>query len=115
MIKNLDSLQVTVNENMRGGDGEVLIRHISDKDEMHGKCRLYAHILLKKGCSVGYHVHENESELYHILTGTGRYDDNGETRDVHPGDTTVTAPGQGHSIVNTGEEDLTMMALIILE
>jgi mannose-6-phosphate isomerase-like protein (cupin superfamily) len=116
MVKKFSELPVTLNENMRGGDGTVQITHLADKAGMHDKNRLFAKITLKPGCSVGYHVHEAETEIYHILSGTGVYDDNGvSTVTVNAGDTTYTPPGQGHSIANNTDTDLEFIALIILE
>ena len=31
--------------------------------------RVYAKVTLKKGCSVGYHVHNGDGEDYFVLSG----------------------------------------------
>ncbi|MDD3746500.1 MAG: cupin domain-containing protein [Anaerostipes sp.] len=62
-----------------------------------------------------YHVHENEGEAYHILSGKGLYDDNGTKYEVEAGDTTYTMSGQGHGIENIGNEDLVIIPLILLD
>ncbi len=103
-----------VREHMRGGDGEVIIKHILDDEQLNEKCRLYGEVTLAPGCSIGYHEHHGESETFYILSGTGEFNDNGETRTVNPGDITVTADGCGHALKNTGESDLVLMALILL-
>lgn len=100
-------------ENMCGGKGHVIIKHILDEAEMKGKCRLYAQVTIEPGCSLGYHEHHGESEIYYILSGKGIYSDNGELRMVKAGEKTVTPDGKGHALSNTGEEDLVFMALII--
>ena len=69
--------------------------------------------MLKKGCGIGYHIHENESELFYILKGTATYDDNGNIVTVTEGDLCVTPPGTGHSIKNEGDEDVELIALIV--
>jgi len=115
MIKKSSELTVAINDNMRGGDGSVIIRHIADKSELYGKGRLYARLLIKPGCSIGYHIHENETEIFHILSGTAVYNDNGTRTELAPGDTAITPSGQGHSIANRGNEDLELIALIILQ
>ena len=115
MIKRFDELNRVVNENMRGGTGSVELTHLAGADEMYGKSRLYARATLKPGCSIGFHVHENETELYHVVSGSALYDDNGVEVVLSAGDTTVTPSGQGHSIANNGDDDLEIVALIILE
>lgn len=102
-------------ENMCGGEGCVVIKHILGKEELNGKCGLYAEVTIGKGCSLGYHEHHGESETYYILSGKGDYNDNGAIRPVTDGDVTFTPSGRGHGLVNTGDDDLIFMALIILD
>ena len=102
-------------ENMCGGAGHVIIRHILGGKELNGKCGLYADVVIEPGCSLGYHEHHGESETYYILSGTGNYDDNGVPRPVKAGDVTFTPSGKGHGLANTGDDDLVFMALIILD
>ena len=115
IIKKPLELNVKVNENMRGGDGSIVIVDIADKAEMYGKNRLYARLIIKPGCSIGYHVHENETEIFYILSGTASYDDNGTQTALSTGDTAITPAGHGHSIANRGNEDVEVMALIVLQ
>ena len=100
-------------ENMAGGRGHVLIKHILGEEELNGKCRLYAEVTIEPGCSLGYHEHHGESETYYILKGEGNYDDNGTIRPVKAGDRTFTPDGCGHGLSNSGDEDPVFMALII--
>ena len=102
-------------EALRGGKGHVFMEHLLGEKELNGKCRLYAKITLEPNCSIGYHVHENESETYFIIAGEGVYNDNGTTKPVKVGDCTYTGNGFGHGIENTGNTDLVFMALIILD
>lgn len=99
-----------------GGAGHVLKKDILGEKELNGrKCRLYAEMTLEPGCSIGYHVHEGESETYYFLSGEGTYDDNGAERPVKAGDVTYTPDQCGHAIKNTGTENLVFMALIIMD
>lgn len=102
-------------EKMCGGQGHVIIKHILGEKEMAGRCGLYAEVTLEPGCTLGYHEHHGESETYYILSGQGRYNDNGVSRDVTVGDITFTPDGCGHGLDNTGDTDLVFMALIILD
>ena len=83
-------------ENMAGGKGHVIIKHILGDKEMHGNCRMYAEVTLEPGCSLGYHEHHGD-------------------RPVKAGDVTFTPDGHGHGLTNSGNEDLVFMALIIMD
>lgn len=100
-------------EHKCGGDGHVLIEPLLGDKEMDGKVKLFARVTLEPGCSLGYHEHHGNSETYYILTGSGRYNDNGVLLDVGPGDVTFTPSGSGHGLANTGKDNLEFMALII--
>lgn len=102
-------------EHMCGGVGHVLIKEILDKEQLNGKCRLYAQVTLEPGCSLGFHEHHEESETYYIISGKGIYSDNGTLRMVEAGEMTFTPNGKGHAMTNAGEEDLVFMALIIAD
>ena len=41
MVKKGHELPVQENENMRGGDGTIVLRHFLNKDEFYGKERFY--------------------------------------------------------------------------
>ena len=113
MIKNFKDFNTEVRENMRGGDGSVVVSNFVTSEELNNKGRLFGKIVLKPGCGIGYHVHENDSELFYIMKGTALYDDNGEKTTVRAGEVTVTPAGNGHSIKNEGTEDVELIALIV--
>ena len=102
-------------ENMCGGKGHVIIKHILGSQQLNQKCRLYAQVTLEPGCTLGYHEHSGESETYFILSGIGNYNDNGTVVPVKAGDITFTPDGKGHGMDNTGDSDLVFMALILLD
>ena len=108
------AIKLETQSNVRGGKGDVNFKYLLGDKELNGKNRLFAELTIKPGCSIGYHVHQGESETYYIISGTGKYDDNGTTRTVKPGDVTFTDSGCGHAIENAGSENLVFMALIIL-
>ena len=115
MIKRNADYEVQVNESMRGGDGAVKIEHLLTAEELNNKGRLYARVTLEPGCSIGFHVHENEMESYTIISGEAEYDDNGEIVTLLPGDTALTPSGDGHSIRSVGDVPLELIALILLK
>ena len=113
MIKKAENYEISLKENMRGGDGTVKITGLLTKEELNEKGRLFGVIRLEPGCSIGYHVHEGDCEIFHILKGSATYNDNGTETTVSAGDTTVTPSGSGHSIKNETNETCEILALIV--
>lgn len=113
MIKRKDDMTSTVKVAMRGGDGQAVVTDILDKDEYNGKARLVGTILLKSGCSIGEHIHENEEEIFYVIDGEAQYNDNGEIKTLYKGDSCICLGGQKHSIANKSDKDLTVFAVIL--
>lgn len=115
-IVRKDSERSISSRQVQGGQGEAQFKAIlENNEELMGKGRLFSHVKLEKGCSMGWHVHQNEGEAYYILKGTGEYNDNGKIVNVSAGDVTMVYSGEGHSILNTGDETLELIALILFE
>jgi mannose-6-phosphate isomerase-like protein (cupin superfamily) len=109
-----DAMTYQVREKMRDGDGAVKITSLP-KEALPAKCRLAAQMVLEKGCSIGTHPHENETEIYWCISGQGFTDDGWTTKTFRPGDATSTGGGASHSIRNERDEPLVVMAFIILD
>lgn len=106
--------RTTVSKQVFGGEGEVkMCQILNTVDELCGKGRLFNHVYLEPGVSLGWHVHKGDSETYYILKGHGEYSDNGNIIEVFPGDVTTVFDGEGHCIKNIGDETLEMIALIV--
>ena len=113
MIRRNGTYQVDLREAMRGGDGTVKIEHFWDeKNELQGLNRLFARLTLEPGCSIGFHRHEEELEVFVVISGEGEVDDNGAVALVKAGDTIATGFGAGHAVRCTGTEALVMLAVI---
>jgi mannose-6-phosphate isomerase-like protein (cupin superfamily) len=113
MIKSAADMRTELRERMRGGEGTVQIRHVFEQTELKGKCRLFALITLEPNSSIGLHAHESEEEVYYILQGRAKVVDDGEERELKPGDAVLTGDGRSHSIANIGDEALELMAVIL--
>lgn len=115
MIKKPNEYKVDLREKMRDGNGTVKIENFATCDELNNKGRLFGKIILESGCSIGYHVHEHDAELFHIIKGTAKYTDGDKDVTVTAGDTTFCPAGTGHGIANEGEETVELIALIVYE
>ena len=102
---------LTRREHMRGGEGAAQLTALLAA--LPENARLFSTIRLAPGASIGYHVHERETELFYFAQGSGTVDDNGEKVKVSAGDAMATFSGQGHAVVNDGQEDLVLVAAIV--
>lgn len=114
MIKRVNEMEMEIKQNMRGGKGSIELTHIYKQEELTGKARLCAKVVINPGCSIGLHDHVNEEEIYIILKGKGVVTDNGVSSEVGPGDSILTGGGASHSIENFGDEPLELLAVILL-
>ena len=113
MLKKKNEQTVEKRSAMRGGIGEVTVRHHFKSDEIKARTRLCAELVLAPGASIGTHDHVNEDEVYIIQKGQGSMTDGGKEFQVAAGDAILTGQGASHSIKNTGTEDLVVTAVII--
>ena len=102
-------------ERRAGGKGNTIMEHIVDEKVYGGKIAAYARVILKPGCSLGYHKHEGTSETIYILQGTALYNDNGTENTLTAGAVVFCPEGESHSIENIGQDYLLAMALIVNE
>lgn len=106
--------QITEYKCIRGGNGETEMRKILlGADEMYGKGRMFNHMVLAPGNSIGEHAHSGDNEIFYFIKGIGEYNDNGKTVTVSAGDTVICNDGETHSLKNNGSEPLEFIALIL--
>ncbi len=113
MIKYKNDMRTEERPNMRGGNGTVKITHALEKEDINGPVRLCATLTLEPGASIGEHNHENEDEIFYIVSGTAKVTDNGEEKVLYMGDSIITGNGGSHSIENIGIDTLVVFATIV--
>ena len=113
MIKKAADLKTEYREHMRDGNGTVELTSFATPAELNDKGRLFANITLNPGCSIGYHIHENDSELFYLMKGQVLYNDNGVECTLTAGDVMICPAGTGHSIANNGTEVAEVCAVIV--
>ena len=114
MNRKSSEMITDIKTQMRGGEGEILITHIFNREELHDKARLCAKIIVNPGCSIGLHEHTEEQEIFYIIKGKGIFDDNGSKVELSAGDSILTGFGANHSVKNSSDEPLEMLAVILL-
>ncbi len=106
MLIQFDTMETSVVPHLRDGEGEVLMRSLSDE---HNKIMK---LTLAPGCSVGLHTHEGNSEIMYILSGSGKVLYDGAWETLSPGVCHYCPKGHSHSTVNDGTEDLVFFAVV---
>ncbi len=114
MFRRAEEMIKEIKEQMRGGKGSVEVTHIFRQNELRGKARLVARLIINPGCSIGLHEHVNEEEIFYVIKGKGLIEDNGEKREVNLGDAVLTGGGAVHAVENTGGEPLELLAVILI-
>lgn len=114
MILKAENLKKELKNGMRGGAGTAEIMHLEHPDRLSNG-RLFAQITLPPGAGIGPHIHEGETEYYHIISGTGIVEEQDGSKNVSAGDVVITGGGDSHSIENTGSGPLVFTALILFD
>ena len=65
------------------------------------------------GGSIGVHKQESGDDLNYIISGAGKAICDGVEEELRPGVMHICPKNSGHSIINTGEEDLVMLTIVV--
>ncbi|MCQ2536262.1 MAG: cupin domain-containing protein [Lachnospiraceae bacterium] len=113
MVKKSNELEKEYIENMHGGDGTIEITYFGKSPELNYRGKFFARVLVRPGCSIGFHTHNEDSEVIMVESGTLKYSDNGKEMMLCAGDVTICPSGTGHSMTNAGSDDLVLIATVI--
>ncbi len=106
MLLNFEKIEKKVIPKMRGGEGEMITRMFVNEDT---KIMLGC---LTPGSTIGLHTHETDSEMFYILSGTGKVLCDGTYEPLAPGSCHYCPKGHAHSLINDGSENLEILAMI---
>jgi len=106
MILNFKEMELKVIPNFNGGEKEFRANIYQDEHNKIVNGRLIP------GASIGWHCHDTSSETIFILSGKGKVIVEGGEEEVSAGVCHYCPKGTFHSLVNTGDEDLTFYAVV---
>lgn len=92
---------------MNTGTGEMTAKMFMDNDGKIIPCKIH------KGGSIGVHKHETSDDINYVLSGTGIAVCNGEEELLTAGCCHICKKGSEHSIVNTGDDDLVLLTVVV--
>lgn len=113
MVVKSNEMVKQVRSELKGGKGDIHFLNCVDKDTIPN-CRLLAYMTVPEKCSIGEHEHLKETECYVIRSGKGVVIDNGERIEIEAGDVVITGDGDIHSVINTGNTPLEILAFIVM-
>ena len=101
-----DITQITI-PGMNGGTGTMTAQMYNDDSYRIIPTTIHP------GGSIGSHKQESGDDLNYILSGSGKAVCNGVEEELKPGVMHICPKGSEHSIINTGEEDLVMLTVVV--
>lgn len=114
MYAKYEDLKAQRRDSFKGGSGGGWSRFLvaPDSGVPGSHFRMIAENTLDKGAEIGYHVHEDDDELFVIIEGRGLYSENGEELAVGPGDMLLLTRSNSHGLKNVGDGPLRLLAVI---
>lgn len=106
MIINFNEIKSTPMENFHGGEKTTFVSKYSD--ELNSIMK----VTLESGATIGLHRHIVNSEIVYILSGKGKMITDGNTEELCAGMCSYCPAGSEHTLINTGDEELVMFAVI---
>ncbi len=106
MIIDFGNIKEEAVMNFKGGKGELDTRNFVDPRNKIMMSRL------KPGASSGYHIHEQNSEIVYVISGTGHFVYDGSEEKIGAGSVHYCPMGHSHAMFNDGKDDLVYFAIV---
>lgn len=104
---NFNDIKEMTIPGMNGGTGEMTARLYMGENGKIIPSRIHP------GGSIGMHEHPTSDDINYILAGSGKAICDGEEELLEPGVCHICRKGSQHSIINTGDEDLVMLTVVV--
>lgn len=92
---------------MNNGTGMMSAKMYMDEQGKIIPCSIHV------GASIGLHRHETSDDINYVLSGTGKAVCDGQEEILSAGTCHICKKGSEHSIVNTGDEDLILLTVVV--
>ncbi len=95
------------------GVGNVDLYEMWDKPDFNDNVDFFDRVVMPPKTSMGYHKHENTTEMYIVLKGTGTMTIEGKEYEVKRGDMIRNPPYGSHGLTNDSDSELDLLILQI--
>ena len=92
---------------MNNGSGMMTAKMYIDEQGKVIPCSIH------KGGSIGLHKHETSDDINYVLSGKGKAICDEQEEILSAGTCHICKKGSEHSIVNTGDEDLVLLTIVV--
>lgn len=107
MLIDFNKKQEITIPGMNNGSGMMSAKMYMDDDGKIIPCRIHV------GGSVGLHIHETSDDINYVISGEGKAVCNGKEEILTAGCCHICKKGSEHSIINTGDEDLILLTVVL--
>ena len=92
---------------MNGGEGMMTVIMYNDDNYRIIPTRIH------KGGSIGLHTQNSGDDLNYIISGQGKAVCDGVEEELKAGVMHICPKGSQHTIINTGDDDLVMLTIVV--
>lgn len=107
MLIDFNNIREITIPGMNNGTGEMTAKMYMDESGKIIPCTIH------KGGSIGIHKHETSDDINYVLSGTGKAICDGNEEILNAGCCHICKKGSEHSIINTGDDDLVLLTVVV--
>lgn len=107
MLINFNSLKDMIVPGMNSGTGEMSAKMYIDAETKIISCAIHV------GGGIGLHKHDTSDDINYIVSGSGKAYCDGKEEILTKDTCHICKKGSEHSIINTGDEDLVMLTIVV--
>lgn len=107
MLIDFNDMEEITIPGMNNGTGTMTAKMYMDGQGKIIPCSIHV------GGSIGLHKHETSDDINYVLSGNGKAICDGNEEALGAGTCHVCKKGSEHSIINTGNEDLVLLTVVV--
>ena len=107
MIINFNEIKDARRPGMNNGTGIMTAKMYADDEGKVIPCKIHV------GSSIGMHKHETSDDINFVLSGTGKAICDGKEEPLSAGYCHICKKGSEHSIINTGDDNLILLTVVV--
>lgn len=107
MLINFNDMKDIIVNGLNNGTGTMTAKMYVGKQGKIIPCSIHT------GGSIGLHKHETSDDINYVLSGNGKAICDGQEEILSVGICHICKKGSEHSIINTGNEDLVLLTVVV--
>lgn len=107
MLVDFNEIKEMTVQGMNNGTGTMAAKMYVDEQGKIILCKIHI------GGSIGLHKHQTSDDINYVLSGQGKAICDGREEILTAGFCHICKKGSEHSIINTGNEDLVLLTVVV--